>query len=334
MKKTVLASVIAGIAFSGQAYAVELYNSEGSTFSVGGHISMGVGNDADDDLEVQSVSPRININATQELGRGWNADVKGEWSVDTLNGGGNAFSTRLGYIGVTHEVWGRGVGGTQWTPYYDVGGIADMPIAFANDFLYVNGYELGTGRGESMVSYRKTFMFGDNLGLNLGAAWQGDNTGDGVDYGDRGQIALSFDMGGIFVGYAFSAGSASGRGNDDADGHILSAKYGSYGDGLFVAAVYEMGSNFRNATKLGAGARDAYDSTSIEAIVAYALANSLNISWNYESHEDDDASDTLLEQTAIQVEYNFTGSFTGYVGYQIDLDEDDDRYALGVRYYL
>ncbi|MEZ9707861.1 porin [Vibrio breoganii] len=328
MKKTVLASVIAGIAFSGQAFAVELYNSGGSTFSVGGHISMGVGNDADDDLEVQSISPRININAMQELGRGWNADVKGEWSVNTLDGGGNSFSTRLGYIGVTHEVWGRAVGGTQWTPYYDIGGIADMPIAFANDFLYVNGYELGTGRGESMVSYRKTFMFGDNLGLNLGAAWQGDNGA----YGDRGQLGLSFDLGGIFVGYAFTTGSVGGQ-NDDAMGNILSAKYGSYGDGLFVAAVYEMGSDFRNAT-----GGPAYDSTSIELIAAFALANSLNFSLNYESHEDDDSSLTVISQMALQVEYNFTPAFVGYAGYQLDLGDDissdDDLYALGVRYYL
>ncbi|GEA50677.1 outer membrane protein N [Vibrio inusitatus NBRC 102082] len=334
MKKTVLASVIAGMAFSGQALAVELYNSGGSTFSVGGHISMGIGNDDDDELEVQSISPRININATQDLGHGWSADVKGEWSVNTLEGGDNSFSTRLGYIGVTHETWGRGVGGTQWSPYYDVGGIADMPIAFANDFLYVNGYELGTGRAERMISYRKTFNFGDNLDFNLGAGWQGDNSEGGTDYGNRGQLGLSVDLGGIFVGYAFTTGSVSGS-NDDAMGNLVSAKYGTYGDGLFIAAVYEMGDSFRNAV----GQAGAYDSYSIEAIAAFALANSLNFSLNYESHENDDDSKTVFSQMALQVEYNFTGKFMGYAGYQIDLGDDyaddgDDKYALGVRYYL
>ncbi|PMM44252.1 porin [Vibrio breoganii] len=334
MKKTVLASVIAGIAFSGQAFAVELYNSEGSTFSVGGHISMGLGNDADDELEVQSISPRININATQDLGGGFTADVKGEWSVNTLEGGDNSFSTRLGYIGVSHDTWGRAVGGTQWSPYYDVGGIADMPIAFANDFLYANGYELGTGRAERMVSYRKTFMFGDDGGFNLGAGWQGDNAQGGTSYGNRGQLGLSVDLGPFYVGYAFTTGSVSGT-NDDAMGNLISAKFGSYGDGLFVAAVYEMGDAFRNA---GGGA-GAYDSISIEAIAAFALANSLNFSLNYESHENDSDSRTVFSQMALQVEYNFTAKFMGYAGYQLDLgndyaDDDDDKYALGVRYYL
>lgn len=329
MKKTVLASLITAVAFSGHAFAVELYNNQGTTFSIGGHVSMGVGDDADDDLKVESVSPRINFNATQDIGGGFKADAKGEWSINMLDGGDNSFSTRLGYIGVTHDTWGRVVGGTQWSPYYDVAGIADMPIKFANDFLYVEGGDLGTSRAERQLSYRKTFMFGENLDLNFGLGWQGQN---GV-YDDRVQVGLSFDLGGINVGYAFSTGSVQGQ-NDDAMGNVVSAKYGSYGDGLFVAVVYEMGSDFRNAR----GPLPAYDSTSIEAIAAYALANSLNLSLNYESHEDDDRSVTVISQMALQVEYNFTPSFIGYAGYQLDLgddvSDDDDNYALGVRYYL
>lgn len=328
MKKTVLASLVSAAVVSGQAWAVELYNNDGSTFSVGGHVSMGVGDDGVNDLKVESVSPRINFNATQELGGGFKADAKGEWSINMLDGGENSFSTRLGYIGVTHDTWGRVVGGTQWSPYYDVAGIADMPIKYANDFLYVEGGDLGSSRAERMLSYRKTFMFGDDLGLNLGVGWQGQN---GV-YDDRAQLGLSFDLGAINVGYAFSTGSVTGQ-DDDAMGNVVSAKFGSYGDGLFVAAVYEMGSDFRNAT---GGA--AYDSTSIEAIAAFALANSLNFSVNYESHEDDDNNITVISQMALQVEYNFTPAFIGYAGYQIDLgddvSDDDDGYAFGVRYYL
>ncbi|OBT09501.1 hypothetical protein A9264_14800 [Vibrio sp. UCD-FRSSP16_10] len=333
MKKTLLASVITGVTFAGQAFAVELYNNDNTTFSVGGHISMGVGNDADDDIKVQSLSPRININATQDIGGGFVADAKAEWSVNTLEGGDNSFSTRLGYIGVTHDTWGRAVGGTQWAPYYDVAGIADMPIAFANDFLYTNHGNLGSGRAERMVSYRKTFMFGDNFDLNVGAGWQGKNSAfnkalnTDVDYGDRGQLALSADLAGVLVGYAFSTGSVS-YSDDDAMANVLSAKYGSYGDGLYVAAVYEMGQKFQGN----------FDSTAIEAIAAFALANSLNFSLNYESVEDDDNNETQRSEMALQVEYNFTPKFMGYAAYQIDLgddiSDDDDLYALGVRYFL
>ncbi|CAM3071048.1 porin [Vibrio rarus] len=327
MKKTLLASVIAGVTFAGQSFAVELYNNDGSTFSVGGHISMGVGNDADDDVKVQSVSPRININATQDIGSGFTVDAKAEWGLNTLEGGDNSFSTRLGYIGITHDMWGRAVAGTQWSPYYDVAGVADMPIAFANDFLYTNHYNLGSARAERMLSYRKTFMMGDNFGLNLGAGWQGKNSDGGLDYGNRGQIALSADFAGVSVGYAFNTGAVS-YDNDDAMANVLSAKFGSYGDGLYLAAVYEMGQQFQGN----------FDSTAIEAIAAFALANSLNFSLNYESVEDDDSNETLLSQMALQVEYNFTPKFIGYAGYEIDLGDDvssdDNLYALGVRYLL
>ncbi len=50
--------------------------------------------------------------------------------------------------------------GTQWSPYYDFAGVADMSIAFANDFLYSNQYNLGSARAERMLSYRKGFEFG------------------------------------------------------------------------------------------------------------------------------------------------------------------------------
>ncbi|CAM4186338.1 porin [Vibrio neonatus] len=330
MKKTVLASVIAGIAFSGQAFAVELYNNGGTTFSLGGHVSVGLGNpdsndDAyitDDDLVIESLSPRINFNATQDLGGGFTADAKGEWQLNMLEGGGESFKTRLGYIGVTHDMWGRVVGGTQWSPYYDVGGIADLPIAFANDFLYVDGGNLGTARAERMLSYRKGLDF-DSFGLDFGLGWQGQNG----NYGDRAQVTVSANFSKFMVGYGFTTGSKTGQ-NDDAMANLLSAKYGSYGDGLYVAGVYEMGSKFYGD----------FDTTNIEAIVAYALANSLNFSVNYESIEDDDNNETQLSQMALQVEYDFTPTFVGYAAYQIDLGDDissdDDRYALGVRYYL
>ncbi|GAD79669.1 porin [Vibrio ezurae] len=330
MKKTVLASVIAGIAFSGQAFAVELYNNSGTTFSIGGHVSVGLGNPdkdddpyvTDDDLAVESLSPRINFNATQDLGGGFTADAKGEWTLNMLDGGDNSFSTRLGYIGVSHDMWGRMVGGTQWSPYYDVGGVADMPIAFANDFLYIDGGNLGTARAEKMLSYRKGFDF-DSFGLDFGAGWQGENG----NYGDRAQLTASVSFDKFMLGYGFSTGSKTGQ-NDDAMANLFSAKYGSYGDGLYVAAVYEMGSKFYGD----------FDTTNTEAIIAYALANSLNFSVNYENVENDDSNETEKSEMALQVEYNFTPTFVGYGAYQIDLGDDvsndDDRYAIGVRYYL
>lgn len=334
MKKTILAGLITAATFSAQVYAVELYNNNGSTFSFGGHVSMGVGNEdqnkdpyiRDDSLVVQSISPRLNFNATRQLGGGFKADAKGEWGLNTLNGGDTSFTTRLGYVGVSHDRWGRLVGGTQWSPYYDVAGVADMPIAFANDYLY--DYKLGTARAEQMASYRKSFEF-DALDFNLGVGWQGDND----EYGDRGQIALSIEVDSFFIGYAFTDGSVDAA--DDARGNLVSARYGSYGDGLFVAVVYESGQDLRPDPNT----KDIIsESDALEAIVAFALPNSVNFMINYEWVEDTDLNKTAYNEMALQVEYDFTKAFRGYIAYQFDLGDDessdDDKYALGVRYYL
>ena len=93
--------------------------------------------------------------------------------MNYVDGGQNTFKTRLGYIGATHEEMGRLVVGTQWSPYYDVGSVADYPIAFANDFLYDDQGRMGGARADRMASYRKSFALAEDGMVNLGLAWQG-----------------------------------------------------------------------------------------------------------------------------------------------------------------
>ena len=52
-----------------------------------------------------------------------------------------------------------------------------------------------------------------------------------------------------------------------------------------------------------------------------------------------DKTKTAREEMAVQAEYNFTSKFVGYAGYQFDLNNEeghtqDDKWALGARYYL
>ncbi|GEA59681.1 porin [Vibrio comitans] len=342
MNKKIIALAVAAAAFGTQASAVELYNNDGSTFSIGGHVTAAIQGSEENDASVEAVSPRINFTATQDLGHGFTADARGEWAMNMLEGGDNTFTTRLGYIGVTHEDFGRAVAGTQWSPYYDIAGVADMPIAFANDFLYDNHGKLGTGRADKMVSYRNGFDLG-SVGLNIGAGWQGDNLEGGAEadagnYGNRAQIALSADVAAFTVGYVYNTGNVNfatiAGGSVDANSHAFSAKYGSYGDGLYVAAVYAM-NEYMNSY----GTEALAETSAYEFLAAYALSNSLNLSINYEGVEDDAASETVRSEMALQAEYNFTNSFVGFAGYQIDLGNDknnieDNKYSVGVRYYL
>ena len=348
MKMKALAVAVAALACGTQAFAAEVYNSDGTSLSIGGHVSVGVGEYFEDEVKVHQVSPRINVAGKKDIGNGVTVDAKGEWALNYLNGGGSSFSTRLGYIGATHEQLGRLVVGTQWAPYYDVAGVADLPIPFANDFLYDNHNNLGTGRGEKMVSYRKGFQFGEGFAFNLGLGWQGknddssvsieedENTGDpvfvtsGNEYDQRGQIALSTELAGFGLGYTYSGGDVtftSGQ-KENASSHLVSAYYGSYGSGLYAAVVYGMNEYFFEGLE---------DTTQLEALLAYGV-NDWTFSVNYESVDEDDL-DTLYSQMALQAEYAVTPSFYTFAGYQIDLGndidvEENDYWTIGARYYF
>ncbi|NOI91263.1 porin [Vibrio splendidus] len=355
MNKKLLALAISGAVFGTQAVAVELYNEDGTTFSVGGHVSVAVGdvNSGDrlneDDIGVESVSPRINFGATHDLGNGFTADAKGEWALNMLDGGDESFTTRLGYVGLSHDDYGRAAVGTQWAPYYNVAGVADMPIAFANDFIYDDHGNLGTGRGEEMVSYGNAIDFGNAGSLSAAVAWQGRKA-DKVtantqnEYGNRGQIALNYAIADVTANYAYNTGDVNYvtvPGSKTADSHVLSATYGSYGaEGLYLAGVYAM-NNYMNSAKVGSASIVLEETVAIELLASYALSNSLNLSVNYEAVEDDKNSETVFSTTALQAEYNFTSQFVGFAGYQFDLQgsgaykkDADDQWLMGARYYL
>ncbi|MFH4820037.1 porin [Vibrio alginolyticus] len=335
MKMKTLAVAVAALACGSQAFAAEVYNSDGTSLSIGGHVSVGVGEYFEEDVKVHQVSPRINVAGKKDIGNGITIDAKGEWALNYLNGGEQSFKTRLGYIGATHEQFGRLVAGTQWSPYYDVAGVAGLPIAFANDFLYSNHGSLGSARADKMLSYRKGFEFGEGFAFNLGLGWQGEQTSDAVTYEQRGQIALSGSIAGFGLGYVYSGGDIKEQslGTKTAESHLFSVNYGQYGSGLYAAVVYGMNDYF--FTYDGA----LYEETAqLEALLAYGV-NDWTFSVNYEAVEDDKANDTLFSQSALQAEYAVTPAFVTFAAYQFDLGNDidvkeNDYWTLGARYYF
>ncbi|CAH1567057.1 hypothetical protein BCT11_21880 [Vibrio sp. 10N.222.52.B12] len=333
MKMKTLAVAVAALAGGSQVFAAEVYNSDGTSLSIGGHVSVGVGEYFEEEVKVHQVSPRINIGGKKDIGNGVTIDAKGEWSLNYLNGGDNSFSTRLGYIGATHDQFGRLVVGTQWSPYYDVAGVADMPIAFANDFLYENHYNLGSGRAEKMVSYRKGLEFGDGFGLNIGLGWQGEQS----IYDQRGQIALSTELAGFGLGYVYSGGDIElGSKSESATSHMFSAKYGQYGAGIYAALVYGMNEYFYDNLE---------ETSQYEAVLAYGLDSGLNLIAHYESVEDDKNDKTQYSNMSVQAEYTVTPAFVTFAAYRFglgddvdpapgDLDLDEDFWTIGARYYF
>ncbi len=343
MNKKIIALAVAAAAFGTSVSAVELYNKDGSTFTVGGHATVGLAGADDSHTQVDQKSPRINMEATQELGNGFTADVKGEWALNMLNGGDNSFTTRLGYIGISHDEFGRLAAGTQWSPYYSAAGIADAPIAFANDFLYDNHGALGTGRADKMVAYTKGFEFGNAGNLNLGLGWQGsaDLESAGSKTDDRGQVALGYDIAGFGVNYAYTGGDITvANTTENAQSHVVSAKYGQYGNGLYVAGVVAM-NEYMNGASISKNEMPLEETRAYEAIVAYSLSNSLNLSVNYEAVQDEKMGETVYATSAIQAEYDIHSRVRTFVGYEFDLqgtgdykDPKDNQWAAGVRFFL
>lgn len=321
MNKNLLAIAIASSVFTSQAVAVELYNADGSTFAIGGHVSVALHDSENGELEVISASPRLNFNATHDMGNGFVADAKGEWALNYLTNGANAFTTRLGYIGLTHEDAGRVVVGTQWAPYYNAVAPTDKPIAYANDFTYNDHANLGTGRADKMVSYTNTLELGESQSLTMAAGWQGAHD----EYEQRLQAAISYNVSAIGLNYAFTTGDV---GIHTAESHIFSASYGSWGKGLYLAGVYSMGEYMID---------DLAETNAMEFLAGYALSNGVNLSVNYKAVTDEVKDSTVYATSAIQAEYKFTPKFVTFAGYQFGLDgtqEDNNEWKLGVRYYL
>lgn len=360
MNKKFIALAVAAAAFGTSAQAFELYNKDGSTFSIGGHATVGVAGGESEHFAVEEKSPRINMEATQDLGNGFTADVKAEWAMNMLNGGDNTFTTRLGYIGVSHDEYGRLAAGTQWSPYYAAAGVADLPIAFANDFLYDNHGAFGTARANSMVAYTNGFDFGNAGAFNFGLGWQGDSKAtlgedfdaDGnstnketVNVEDRFQVALGYEIVGLGLNYAYTGGDITdGAIKEKAQSHVVSANYGTYGKGLYVAGVYA-DNKYMNFATVATGNTSSKglleDSKAYEAILAYGLSNSLNLSVNYEQVQDSKASETVYSTSAIQAEYDINPRVRAFVAYQFDLqgtgeykEAKDNQYAAGVRFFL
>lgn len=331
MKMKLLAIAVAATGFGTNVLAAEVYNSQGSTLSIGGYVDVGVGEYNTEEVEVHQVSPRLNVSGTQQAGNGVTVDAKGEWALNYLEGGDFTFKTRLGYIGATHEQAGRLVAGTQWAPYYDVGGVADIPIAFANDFLYSDQGNVGSARANRMLSYRNSLNLTDDAEIKFGLGWQGKHD----EYDTRGQISISGEFMGFGLGYVYSDGDIGIAGvEENSQSHLVSANYGSYGEGVYAAVVYASNEYFYQT-----GGVALKDSSQYEGLLAYGLGNGLTLSVNYEAVEDDNTDKTQYSESAIQAEYKLTPKLTGFAAFQFDLGNDlgvaeDDKWTIGARYYL
>jgi len=84
--------------------------------------------------DVVNNSSRLGVKGQEDLGGGLSAIYQYEFGVDPTEGG-NFNSNRPKWVGLKGDSWGAVTLGTQWTPYYNVLGVADIFNSSANTFV-------------------------------------------------------------------------------------------------------------------------------------------------------------------------------------------------------
>ncbi|USD36434.1 MULTISPECIES: porin [Ferrimonas] len=343
MKKSLLAVAVPAL-LAAQAQAVELYNDGVNSVSMGGYLAIQL-DDASGDAEINDNSPRINFGFVNQLGNGYVLDAKLETSINLVEGG-ESFKSRLGYIGIGHDDYGRVSVGKQWSVYYDVALVTDYPYGFAADHLGIysfgkDGGESGLGRADKALQYHNTLSLGNAGDLTLGLQWQGAD--NGLD--DRMGGSLVYTIGEIRLGAAYYGGDVDGSFDASssvqlADGEsleatIVSASYGTWGKGLYGAVAYMQGDNVE------AGYRFEGESEGFESMVSYGFENSTNLYGQYRFVKSDEVIAELgrkfdESQLITGVGYNLSSNATVYGEYKFGLgdDNDDNAFAIGIRYYM
>lgn len=344
MNKTLLALAVTAAAIGTQANAVEIYNKEGTTAKIGGHATVAFQSNEQGKQNGQIVqnekSPRVNLEVATELGNGFTADVKGEWAINMDNGGKQAFTTRLGYIGVTHETFGRVALGTQWSQYYMAAGVVDQPIAWSNGFLYDNHGILGTARADKLASYSNAIDLGDAGTLDFGLGWQGANSNEKIDAAARAQGRIGYSIAGFQANYGYVGGDVRESGSSvtkKAQSHVVSGKYGNFGAGLYVSATYADNENMNTANNVLLK-----DTKGFDSVVAYGLDNGLNLIVKHEELRDEEKGLRVNSATSLQAEYTITPRFRAFTGYKFDNQGEgveykkvrNNEFLLGGRFYL
>ncbi|MBR9729560.1 porin [Shewanella intestini] len=176
MNKTLLASALAVVMFAPTASAIEIYKDAKNAVSIGGYVDARVYHGLGD-TEVANGASRINFAFDRQMGNGWEANVKFEWSVnpfgnnslDYTNDGqlhanaGDFLANRLGYVEVKHDTYGQLAIGKIWGAWYDVVNATNLVNTWDGDssgtytFNKGDGSVNGTGRGDKTVQYRNAF---------------------------------------------------------------------------------------------------------------------------------------------------------------------------------
>ncbi|MDG1398548.1 MAG: porin [Polaribacter sp.] len=200
----------------------------------------------DDVIELQQNSPRIGVNFRSSLSKNLYLNAKLEYGMNLVEGSQfnndannviefasqpfvkkETFSSRIAYVGVSHDRWGAITIGKQWGVYYDVASYTDNFTVFGGESNGVysaqtDGGWKGTGRADNAVAYRNKF---NNLSIGFQTQLFSANTNLG--------LALEYDFTSHFkLGFAFNSAKINDAFKDfiefervDNNNYLFGAKY-------------------------------------------------------------------------------------------------------------
>ena len=268
MQKKLLATVVASLV-AGQAMALEVYNDDTTSLSIGGRVGLVTEKSNGQKSGMKNDSARINFKFAHKFDNGVTGHGVAEWGFRAHDEYSNEFEkketffNRLGYVGLSHEDMGSIDAGKNWAVTYDVSGWTDMyAIGGGNAMGIYNGRAGGdfdgTARADDVLQYRGSFS-----GLNVGVQYQmaGNNydNSDAPEGNSRlerksGQaIALSYDLPmGLSVGATYSETKYEENGSYKGQDKSKSATFGVKFDNemVYAAAMY---GEFRNVTSVDKG---------------------------------------------------------------------------------
>ena len=341
MQKKLIATTIASL-LAGQAMALEVFNNDTSSLTIGGRIGLMVN---DDDQIITDDSSRTNLRFSHKLSNNLTAVALQEWGVNTTaKGDDDLLSNRLGYIRLDHSNAGMLSVGKQYSAYAE---IAD----WGSDMMLFNGGEgvgiydglgdgdggvHGTGRADGAIGYRNSFG-----GLNIGLQYQlKDNEGTAADRQwsrkSGQQVAVSYDLpAGFSLGYAYNQtrfNKTQNHNGDTAKAHIFGAKYNA--DALYVGINYaDMKNHANTRNQAGEDANGiAKKASTIDLYASYALdqvADGFSVYGGYQQMDyskgaDGNSSKEEMKMASVGVQYEI-----GPVLFGAQYDKKDNKDSDG-----
>lgn len=311
LKKTLVSMLTLGLGMMAinSANAAVVYKTDDTSLDVGGRLQVNLNSveATKEDKAAIEGGARWRVKADSKIVDGFKALAFAEWQVSSETSNNGKFDTRFAYVGVKSDNYGQLVFGQNHTGLYNVMAKTDLFIDWGKKG---NTYwELG-GRQEGQAVYQY-----DKNGLLLGASYQSA----GLDKVDSG-LALSA---GYEFGKSFPIAFALGYdqydikdSSDDKQSFAASLSGGTHGEGLYLAAMYQLTQYDDSENKNG-----------YELLSSYTFENDIQLMVSYENLEQDNA--TLVSAFVGEVSYKWNTNFKTYIEAEVGLADIDKVDALG-----